>query len=200
MAKTKQEIKAKVPKATATSSPSPFAKFIPHVTAILAFIMVTLLFFSPMLLDDKTLPQGDISQWEGMSKELRDNRDRTHAEPLWTNSMFGGMPAFQISTLYPGNLIQYLDKLAILNLPEFTGFLFAACLGFYLLLLTLSVSPWLAIAGSLAYSLASYNLIIIEAGHNTKMHAIALIPYVVAGFMLLWQRRYLFGAAVSALA
>jgi hypothetical protein len=111
--------------------------------------------------------------------------------------MFGGMPAYQISTIYHGNLVQYVEKVLGLGLPEFTGYLFIACVGFYLLLFVLGISPWLAIAGSLAYSLATYNIIILEAGHNTKMHAISLLPYVVAGFMLLWQRRYIIGAAVS---
>ena len=198
MAKTKPEIKARASKET-SSTPSKFSKFIPHIVAVLTFLVVTIIFFSPMLLDDKILQQGDINQFDGMSKEIVDFRDKNHTEPLWTNSMFGGMPAFQISTLYPGNLIQYVEKVTRLGLPEFTGYLFAACLGFYLLLVVLGISPWLAIAGSLAYSLASYNLIILEAGHNTKMHAISLLPYVVVGFMLLWQKRYLFGAAVSAL-
>ena len=200
MAKTRPEIKTKAAKPAATTSESSkYAKFIPHIAALITFIIITLVFFGPMITDDKALAQGDINQFDGMSKEVVDFRVKTGTEALWTNSMFGGMPAFQISTLYPANLIQYVEKALRLGLPEFTGFLFAACLGFYLLLIVLGINPWLAIAGSLAYSLASYNLIILEAGHNTKMHAIALLPYVVVGFMLLWQKRYLLGAAVSAL-
>jgi Bacterial membrane protein YfhO len=183
MAKTKPEIKAKASKET-SSNPSKFSKFIPHIVAVLTFLVVTMVFFGPMILDDKTLPQGDINQFDGMSKEIVDFRDKNHTEPLWTNSMFGGMPAFQISTLYPGNLIQYVEKVTRLGLPEFTGYLFAACLGFYLLLVVLGISPWLAIAGSLAYSLASYNLIILEAGHNTKMHAIISANHVQIAYYL----------------
>jgi hypothetical protein len=197
MAKTKPEIKSKAAKEP--TAPSKFSKFIPYIAAFVTFIIVTLIFFGPMITDDKTLSQGDINQFDGMSKEVVDFRDKNHSEALWTNSMFGGMPAFQISTLYPSNMIQHVEKVLRLGLPEFSGFLFTACLGFYLLLIVLSVNPWLAIAGALAYSLASYNLIILEAGHNTKMHAIALLPYVVVGFILLWQRRYLLGGAVSAL-
>ena len=201
MAKTKPEIKPKAAAkpSSSPSAPSPFAKYIPHIVALLTFIVITFVFFGPMILDDKTLPQGDINQYDGMSKEIADFRDKSHSEPLWTNSMFGGMPAFQISTFYPANLIQYLEKAVRLGLPEFTGYLFAAALGFYLLLLVLGVNPWLSIGGAVAYSLATFNLIIIEAGHNTQMHALSLLPFVLLGFMLLWKRRYILGAAVSAL-
>lgn len=199
MAKTKPETRPRAAKQPVVSTPSRYAKFLPHIAAFVTFIVITLVFFSPMILGDKVLPQGDINQFNGAAKEIMDFREKTHTEPLWTNSMFGGMPAFQISTVYPANLIQYAEKVIRLDLPEFTGYLFAACVGFYLLLLVMGINPWLSIAGAIAYSLAAYNLIILEAGHNSKMHAIALLPYVVAGFMLLWQKRYLLGAAVSAL-
>lgn len=199
MAKTNPQIKARPAKAQTSSAPSPLLKFLPYAAAFLTFIVITLVFFGPMILDDKTLPQGDINQYDGMSKEIRDFREKTHTEPLWTNSMFGGMPAFQISTVYNGNLIQYVEKVLGLGFPEFTGYLFIACVGFYILLLVMGVNAWLSIAGAIAYSLASYNIIILDAGHNTKMHAIALLPYVVAGFMLLWRRKYILGAAVSSL-
>jgi hypothetical protein len=198
MTKTKPEIKTKAAKAPASSEPSKFSKFFPYIAAFVTFLVITLIFFSPAILGDQTLSQGDINQFDGMSKEVVDFRDRTHTEPLWTNSMFGGMPAFQISTLYKGNLIQYVEKVLGLGLPAITDYLFIASVGFYILLLVLGIDAWLAIAGAIAYSLASYNLIILEAGHNSKMNAIALLPYVVSGFLLLWNRRYLLGAAVSA--
>ncbi len=197
MAKTKPDIKTKPAKAQTSSTPSPIMKFLPYIMAFVAFIAITMVFFGPMILDDKTLQQGDINQFDGMSKEIIDYRAKTGEEPLWTNSMFGGMPAFQISTVYKGNLVQYIEKALGLGFPEFTGYIFIACVGFYILLLVLGINPWLAIAGSVAYSLATYNIIILEAGHNTKMHAISLLPYVVAGFILLWRRRYILGAALS---
>jgi hypothetical protein len=199
MAKTKPETRQRAVKQPVVSTPSRYAKFLPYIAAFVTFIVITLVFFSPMIMGDKVLPQGDINQFNGAAKEIMDFREKNHTEPLWTNSMFGGMPAFQISTAYPANLIQYVEKVVRLGLPEFTGYLFAACVGFYLLLLVMGINPWLSIAGAIAYSLATYNLIIIDAGHNTKMHTIALLPYVVVGFMLLWNRRYLLGAAVSAL-
>ena len=109
MAKTRPEIKTKAAKPAATTSePSKYAKYIPHIAALITFIIITLVFFGPMITDDKALAQGDINQFDGMSKEVVDFRVKTGTEALWTNSMFGGMPAFQISTLYPANLIQYV--------------------------------------------------------------------------------------------
>ena len=199
MAKTKPEIKSRSTKDT-SGEPSKFSKFFPYIGAFVVFLAVTLIFFSPMLLDDKKLDQGDVNTYAGASKEVQDFRDKTHTEPLWTNSMFGGMPAFQISTYFNGNLTQPVEKALGLYLPEYSGYLFIAALGFYILMLVLGIDGWLSIAGGIAYSLATYNLIIIEAGHNSKMHAISLLPYVVAGFFLLWRKKYLLGAAVSMLA
>ncbi|MFN8275901.1 MAG: YfhO family protein [Chitinophagales bacterium] len=184
---------------TNAASASAAPKWMPYAAALLTFIVITFIFFGPRLTDDKTIPQGDIAQYDGMSKEIVDFRAQHHEEPLWSGSMFGGMPAFQISTEFNGNLTRFFDKIFTLGLPEYTAFLFLAALSFYGLLLVMGVNPWLAIGGALAYSLMSYNVIIIEAGHNTKMHAIGLLPIVVSGLMLLWQERYLLGAAVSAL-
>ncbi|MFN8310635.1 MAG: YfhO family protein [Chitinophagales bacterium] len=193
------KVKAATSKPKENRPTSSFMKYAPYLAAVLTFIIVTFIFFGPRLTDDKTIPQGDIAQFDGMSKEIVDFRAQHHAEPLWSGSMFGGMPAFQISTNFEGNLVRIFDKVVSLGFPEYTGFLFTAAICFFLLLLVMDVNAWLAIAGGLAYALMSYNVIIIEAGHNTKMHAIALLPLVVAGFMLLWKERYWLGAAVSAL-
>src|SRR3982750_4073151 len=100
-----------------------------------------------------------------MSKEVSDFRAAYHSEPLWTNSMFGGMPAYQISTRYPGNWLDKLDTAFKLYLPHPGGYLFLYCHGFFILLLCLEVNPWLALVGGIAYGLSSYFLIIIDAGH-----------------------------------
>jgi Bacterial membrane protein YfhO len=198
--RTPQPQSAKNKASSAPTKPSALSPYIPHLVAALVFLVVTFIFFSPVITGDKVLPQGDISQYNGASKEIVDYYAKTQDQTLWTNAMFGGMPAFQISTLYKGNLVHYLNNFMTLFLPQYTGYLFLASMGFYILLLMLGVSPWLAIGGGLAYCLSSYNIVIIEAGHNTKMHSIALLPYVVTGFVLLWHRRYLLGAAVSAAA
>jgi hypothetical protein len=196
MAKTKPQ-----PKSTATATSqeqSGFKKFLPYIAALAVFMVITYIFFSPMLTEDKTIYQGDIMQWEGMAHEVIKHREATGEDPLWTNSMFGGMPAFQISVEYKGNLLQYINKVLSLGFPEYSAFIFLACVSFFALLLALGINPWLAMVGGIAYALSSYNLIIIEAGHNTKMHAIALAPFVYAGAILIWRKKYLLGAAIAA--
>jgi hypothetical protein len=183
---------------TTKESNSIFAKVLPYFAAIFAFVVITFVFFSPMITDDKIIYQGDILQFEGMAKEVIDFRKENKEEPLWTNSMFGGMPAFQISTEYKGNLLKYLNSIISFGFPEYSAYIFIACLSFFVLLLSLKVSTLLSLAGAIAYALSSYNLIILEAGHNSKMHAISLVPFVFAGAILLWQRKYLLGAAIAA--
>jgi hypothetical protein len=97
-------------------------------------------------------------------------------------------------------MMQYVNQLISLNFPEYSAYTFIACFSFFILLLVCRVNPWLAIVGGIAYALSSYNLIIVEAGHNSKMHAISLAPFVFAGALLIWQRKYLLGTALSAAA
>lgn len=175
-----------------------FKNYLPHAAAIVIFLILTLVYFKP-LLSGKELKQDDIARHKGMSKEIADYRTQKNAEPLWTNSMFGGMPAYQISTLYPGNWVNKLDNAFKLFLPHPGGYLFLYCLGFFILLLCLEVSPWLALIGGLAYGLSSYFLIIIEAGHNSKANALGYLPALLGGIILLFRGRYWAGLAVTAL-
>ncbi|MEO5673256.1 MAG: YfhO family protein [Chitinophagales bacterium] len=175
-------------------------KLLPHIIAAIVFLVITALYFSPMIFDNMAMEQSDILQGKGMSKELVDFRDKTGQEALWTNSMFGGMPGYQISVLYRGNLLQYIDKLFSLTvLPYPSGLLFLTLVCFYIMLVVMGVSPWLAITGGIAYALSSYDLIILEAGHNSKMHAIALVPLLIAGIFLLRKKNYWWGGIVTAI-
>ncbi|MCY7410671.1 MAG: YfhO family protein [Chitinophagales bacterium] len=171
----------------------------PHFVAAAVFATITFLFFSPMLVDNKSVNQSDIVQVRGAAKEILDYRNQTGKEALWTNSMFGGMPAFQITVDYKGNLIRYLDKIGSLGFPHPSQLLFLAFVCFYILLLVIGVNPWLCIGGAIAYALSSYDLIILEVGHNSKMHSIALIPLVVAGVLLMSKKKYLWGGILSAI-
>ena len=177
---------------------STFKKYLPHSLAVVLFAIITLIFFKP-LLSGKELKQDDIARHKGMSKEIADYRNVNDSEPLWTNAMFGGMPAYQISTLYPGNWIGQLDNAFKLFLPHPGGYLFLYCLGFFILLLCLKTDPWLAAIGGLAYGLSSYFLIIIEAGHNSKANALGYLPALLGGIILLFRGRLWAGLAVTAL-
>ena len=135
-------------------------KILPHFLAVFSFLILTLMFFSP-LLNGKKLKQADVSNYKGMSKEIFDFREQHPGEePLWTNSMFSGMPAYQISVLYPGNLIKNCTKYLTFLTPHPSSILFLCFLGFYFLMVVLEASPFLAVIGAVAFGFSSYFLII----------------------------------------
>ncbi|MCE3260844.1 MAG: hypothetical protein K0S12_2485 [Bacteroidetes bacterium] len=175
-----------------------YKNYIPHAAAVVIFAIITLIYFKP-LFSGKELRQDDIARHKSMSKEIADFRNTNKTEPLWTNSMFGGMPAYQISTLYPGNWIGKLDNAFKLFIPLPAGYLFLYCLGFFILLLCLDVNPWLALVGGVAYGLSSYFLIILEAGHNSKANALGYLPALIGGVILLFKGRQWLGLALTTL-
>ena len=169
-----------------------------HIIAIVLFMVITMSYFSP-LLNGKKLNQGDISRFKGMSKEIVDYRAKHGEEPLWTNSMFSGMPAYQISMKSKGDLMPYLDDLFKGFLPHPADLVFLYMIGFYILLLSLKVDPWLSIIGAFAFAFSSYFIIIIEAGHNSKAHAIGYMAPVIAGVILTYRGKYLLGGLMTLL-
>jgi len=174
-----------------------FKKAAPYLVAILLFIVITFAFFTP-LLEGKRIFQSDIAQFLGMSKEIVDFRANTGKEPLWTNSMFGGMPAYQISANYNSNLIGFLDNIFTLGLPHPANLVFLYFLGFFFLLVVMKVDPWLSIAGAIAFAFSSFFIIIIDVGHNSQAHAIGYIAPVLAGFILTFRKKYVLGGLLSA--
>ncbi len=174
-----------------------FKKTIPHVVAVILFFAATYIYFSPLLYD-KGVAQHDIEQFRGSAKEIVDHRAEFEEEPLWTNSMFGGMPAYLISTVYKGNLLVKVDKVLQLA-KQPAGFIFFTLVGFYILLIVLGVNPWLSIVGAFAYGLSSYFFIVIAAGHNAKIHAISYVAPMIAGIFLAFRGKYIGGFALFAL-
>ena len=174
-----------------------FKKLLPYVAAILIFIAITMIYFSP-LLEGKRMVQSDIINFKGMSKEIVDFRAKTGQEPLWTNSMFGGMPAYQISTKYTGNLLGFLDRIFTLGLPHPANLVFMYFLGFFILLLVMKIDPWLSVAGATAFAFSSFFFIIIDAGHNSQAHAISYMTPVIAGIILTLRKNYVWGGIMTA--
>ena len=174
-------------------------RWITILTAIIVFIFITFAYFNP-LLEGKRLDQHDISMWKGMSKELVDFRAKTGEEALWTNSMFGGMPAWQISVVYTGNLMRFVKKVVNLWMPYPANAVFVYMLGFFILLLILGINPWLSMAGAIAFGFSSYFLIILGAGHTSKAYAIGYMAPVIAGIVLTFQGKYKWGALLTAIA
>src|SRR5690554_1076148 len=164
-------------------------KFTPHILAFLGFVVVALIYFYPVLLG-KEIYQPDIVQYIGMAKEQNDFRQAEDTEPYWTNSAFGGMPTYQLGAKYPHNYVKSLDSV-LRFLPRPADYLFLYFIGFYVLLLALRIKPLKAFIGALAFGFSTYLIIILGVGHNAKAHAIAYMPLVVAGVLLVFQRRYI---------
>ncbi|MEI6488346.1 MAG: YfhO family protein [Bacteroidota bacterium] len=171
---------------------------LPIVAALVIFIVLTFGYFAP-LMKGKVIEQSDMMQNKGMSKEIVDFREKYHSEPLWTNSMFGGMPAYQIAIRYPSNLVTPIRNAFMLGFPTPANMVFSYLIGFFILLLVLKVDPWLSIVGAIGFGFSAFFFLIIDAGHNTQALAIAYMAPVFAGVILVCRGKYLLGAAVLGL-
>ncbi len=172
-------------------------KYLPHLVAVLTLIVITLVYFSPTL-DNKVLQTHDTTVFAGSAKEIIDHREEYNEEPLWTNSMFSGMPAYLISTHYPGNLFKPLYNL--LRAPGIpVAPILLLMLGFYIMLISFRVKPWLALLGSIAYGFSSYFFIILAAGHNTKAMALAFMAPVIGSIVYAYRRDRITGSVLTAL-
>ncbi|KAA5825627.1 YfhO family protein [Algibacter amylolyticus] len=178
--------------------PLSIKKLLPHVLVLLGFIVISLAYFSPVL-QGKAIYQNDIVQYIGMSKQQKDFKADTGEETYWTNSAFGGMPTYQLGAKYPHNYIKKLD-LALRFLPRPADYLFLYLLSFYVFLLVLKVDFKLAALGALAFGFSTYLIIILGVGHNSKAHAIAYMPLVLSGILLVFQKRYILGFLLTTIA
>jgi hypothetical protein len=172
---------------------------LPHVCAIIAFLAITLIYFSPVF-EGKVLSQHDVKQFQGASQELREYYENEGESSAWTGSMFSGMPAYQIG-IWGGspNFLDYLEKPYKALGNNTAGPVFAAMLMAYILFCVMGFSPVVSALGAIAYSLSSYNIIILEAGHVTKAWALAYMPLIVAGVMALFREKILLGGLLMAL-
>jgi Bacterial membrane protein YfhO len=169
-----------------------------HVGAVLLFLVIAAVYFEPQL-SGKVIQQGDVIQYRGMAKELDNYYEKTGVLALWTNSMFGGMPSYQINTIKDGNFLTIVDDATRLFIDEPIGRFFAAMVCFYILMVALGASPLLSIAAAIAFGLTTNNMILFEAGHNTKVRAISFLPLIAAGMLLAYRGRYLWGGTLFAL-
>jgi len=171
----------------------------PHVLAVLFFVVLAVAYFAPIVFNHQTLAQHDITQFQGGAHETQQWTAEHGHEPLWTNSMFSGMPTYLISVHFPGDLFVYVQKAVALGLPAVVSNLFVALLCGYVLLVALGVRPLVAVAGAVALGFSSYNLAILAAGHNTKSWALAYAPLVLGGLMLALRRNKWLGVALFTL-
>lgn len=178
--------------------PISIKKCFPHILILLGFVIISLVYFSPVL-QGKSIFQSDIVHYIGMSKQQKDFKQATGEETYWTNSAFGGMPTYQLGAQYPNNYIKKLD-LALRFLPRPADYLFLYFIGFYILLLVLKVDLKLAALGALAFGFSTYLIIILGVGHNSKAHAIAYMPLVLSGILLTFRKHYIIGFLLTTLA
>ncbi len=173
-------------------------KFYPHALVLLGFVFISCVYFYPVL-QGKKIFQSDIAQYTGMAKEQNDFRAKENAEPYWTNAAFGGMPTYQLGANYPHEYISKVDHV-LRFLPRPADYLFLYFLGFYVLLLVLKIEPLQAFFGALAFGFSTYLIVILGVGHNAKAHAIAYMPLVIAGVLLVYKKRFVLGGILTMIA
>jgi hypothetical protein len=175
-----------------------FSDILPHLVAVVVFLLVTVFFFNPIFFDNKAIEQGDIQQWSGSSKELRDYRDQTGEEGLWAEAMFSGMPAYLVNLSWSDGVVIGMKKVLSVFLPHPISNIFLAFICYYILLLSFKIRPWFAIAGALAFGLSSYMIVGLSAGHNARIGAIAFMPLVFTGIHLAFSGKRILGFATTA--
>ena len=172
-------------------------KIIPQILIIVGFIVISYMYFSPVL-DGKKIQTHDISMTNGTAQELNQYYKETGKNAMWTNSSFGGMPAYQIRGGETGNIFHKLLSWTRFKLPYFSvGMLFTYLLFFFILLRLFKVNTYLAIAGAIAFAFSSYNIIIIAAGHVTKAYAIGLAAPVIGGVYISYRGKIISGAIIT---
>jgi len=179
---------------------SPFLrKALPHFIAIIAFLLVSVV-YNKTAFESKVLNQSDVVSYTAMSKQSKDYKAKYGTYPLWTESMFSGMPAYNIAMDGKSKIsINYLYYLFNLGLPNPVFYFFLACISFYILAQVFRLNVWLSALGSLAFAYCSFNPILLATGHETELLAICFMPGVIAGVLMLLQGKYLYGTAVTVL-
>ncbi len=172
----------------------------PHMVAIVAFVLMCVIYFAPEFFDNKQLPQGDVQSGVGMGHDARLYHEKTGEYADWSNAMFGGMPHNYAYSQPSKSVFRTVEDVVRIGLPNHTAApLFLYLLGFYVFMLCVGCSPWMSILGAIAFALASYNIIIIDAGHINKCYVIATMPAVLGGIMLCYRKRYVAGIIVTLL-
>ena len=175
-------------------------QWLPHVVAVLIFFILTAVYFSPVF-QGKDLMQGDAISSQGWGKDARDYHEQTGDYAYWSNAMFSGMPSNYTFSPQPVNIFAVADKVLTLGMfgvsRRHIGAIFLTFVCFYIFLLSIGCRSWLSLAGSIAYTLCSYNFIIIGAGHMSKSLVMATMAPVIGGVMLCYRGKLLWGALVT---
>jgi len=172
-------------------------KVLPHAVAILIFLLVAVIYCKPVL-EGKVLQQIDIVNWKGGAQDAFDYKAKNGHFPLWNTHMFSGMPNYQIA-MEGHSLLPNITAILTLGLPKPIAFFFLACVCFYILCMALRINVVVGIMGALAFAYCTYNPVIVAVGHESKMWAIAYMPALLAGLLLLYDKKYILGFLLTAL-
>lgn len=173
-------------------------KAIPHIAAVVIFLIITLVYLKPVM-SGKALVGHDTEGWIGMSEETVNWNDSHDEGTLWTNSMFGGMPTYQIAMKGHDNVLSWVMGHTLYQLPLVVYVMLLYFVGFYIMCQCLKLNPWLSIAVSIGFAFCSYNVIILAVGHNTKALAIAYMPTVVGSIIYAFRQNRYIGAILTAI-
>ena len=175
-------------------------RFLPDAVAILVFAVISFVYFCPAVTEGRILSQHDSVAGIGAGQEGKEYLERTGERTRWTNSIFGGMPTYQMAPSYDStDLLKSVENLYHLYLPTYVWYVFVMLLGFYILLRAFNFKVWMAALGAIIWSFSSYFFIIIAAGHIWKLITLAYIPPTIAGLVLCYRGKYLSGGLVTAL-
>ena len=168
------------------------------IIAIVLFFVLAVIYCAPQM-SGEVLIQHDVQQYDGMTKDILDNREATGEDAQWTGGMFGGMPAFLINVQYPSQAVKGTIGKVVKIIDTPASFLFFAMTAMWLAMLLFGLSPWVGLVAALAYGFSTYFLLIIGAGHITKMWALVYAPLMMAGAYYTLRRNVWVGGALTAL-
>ena len=175
-------------------------KCLPDVAAILFFVLISVAYFFVPMTRGEVLGGGDNTAAKGQGRDVQEYYEKTGDRSRWTNTVFSGMPTYQISPSYNSTeALSKVEKAYHLWLPQYVWYLFAYLIGFYIMLRAFDFRQWMAVLGAVIWAFSSYFLIIIAAGHIWKVRALAYLPPMIAGIVLAYRGKYLWGLIVTAL-
>src|SRR6476469_4757749 len=167
-----------------------FKKILPHLIAVVIFLIVAVVYCKPAL-EGKVVYQPDVQGWRGMSQQSMEFHEKYGYYPLWVKSMYSGMPGYQIAFDAKTPIqLGYLDHVISLGLPKPISFFFIACICFYFFCIVSGANAWVSIMGAITYAYSTFDPIIVAVGHNTQMASIGYAPALIAGLLLVYQKKY----------
>ncbi|MEC7857923.1 MAG: hypothetical protein VX706_00845, partial [Bacteroidota bacterium] len=171
-----------------------------HIISLIVFISLTIYLFSPVFFENKEIKQHDIEQWKYSANETMEFRKNNNEEALWSNSMFSGMPAYLIDVKWSNYIVSYIHKIYSFFFPHPVSNILISFISFYIMLLCFRIKPEIALFGSIAFTLSSYLIIGVAAGHNARIGTVALLPLIIGGVHLCITKNKNLGFIITAVA